>query len=600
MIIKFSTKINFMASAFLLLAACSSQPVQFHPTRKLPPPSGSRKDMGLPPSTVVKGVPHTPPTPSAAPISVELAAESTLIKEAQQNEANAPTIKEVPKESIAKPVPLVEPPQDLLTLIRNPRVPRNKILEAINRESNVSNLDKALEQPATEAQVQVYRPLLFFRAAQVAQKNRRLDLASQYYRALTTQYPQHPLTIKANAEMALLQAAQEVDSKVIGAILPLTGKNSNIGQHALNSIRLGLGLNRPNSNLRLAIFDSQSSAELAVEGVEKLVRDDKVIAIIGGLSSKEALAAAQKADLLSVPFIGLSQKAGLTSVGDYVFRNSLTAEMQVDRLVQFATEKLSAKRFAVLYPNDAYGVEFANIYWDHVLARGGQITAAQTYDPKENDFTTVIQKMVGTYYVDARQEEYNQRLKEINLEKKEKQEKDKNKKPKNSRAHEVQENILAPVVDFDVLFIPDTGKTLGQVMAFMKVSDVTHTTFLGTNIWNSPDLVKRAGTQNNSIYFVDAVDINDTAIHETPFFKEYQASFNEEPSLIEVQVYESAKILRDLISSGSSSRDSIASRLRILGRVSGVGGELRMTNNRELERPLHILSLESGLVKKVD
>jgi hypothetical protein len=276
--------------------------------------------------------------------------------------------------------------------------------------------------------------------------------------------------------------------------------------------------------------------------------------------------------------------------------------MQVDRLVQFAFEKLNAKKFAVLYPNDAYGVEFANIYWDHVLARGGQITAAQTYNPQENDFTQVIQKLVGTYYVEARQDEYNERLKELALERKEKLErnKDKKQKPKNTRAHEVQENILPPVVDFDVLFIPDTGKTLGQVMAFMKVSDVTKLTYLGTNIWNSPDLVKRAGMHGNSVYLVDALDMNDSSIRETPFFKEYFATYNEEPSFIEMQVYESAKIARDLIFSGASGRETFASRLRILGRVSGVTGELRMSNNRELERPLHIMSLDGGLIKKVD
>lgn len=584
---------------FLFLVACASQPVQFHPARRTLPPPTEKKE----PPTILKPTTPVVLTPSTTPTATEVAAETVLIKEAQVPTAAEPpkeVVKEAPKETIAKPVPLVEEPQDLMAVIKNPKVSRNKVLEAINRETNISIIDRILEQPITETQIQIYRSHLYFKAAQLAQKNRRLDLATQYFRALTSQYPQSPLTTKANNEIALLQASQEVDAKVIGAILPLTGKNSNIGQHALNSIRLGLGLNRPNSNFRLAIFDSQSVAESVADGVDKLVRDDKVVAIIGGLSSKEALNAAQRADHLGVPFIGLSQKAGLTSVGDYVFRNSLTAEMQVDRLVQFAVEKLNAKRFAVLYPNDAYGVEFANIYWDHVLARGGKITAAQTYDPKENDFTVAIQKMVGTYYIEARQEEYDLRLKEIAQEKKDKL--DKAKKPKlvSSRAHEVQENVLQPIVDFDVLFIPDTGKTLGQVMAFMKVNDVLQTTYLGTNIWNSPDLVKRAGVQHNSIFFVDAVDVNDASVRETPFFKEYVASYGEEPALIEVQVYESAKILKDLLSSGASGRESLASKLRILGRVPGVNSELRMSNNRELERSLHVLSLETGLIKKVD
>ena len=215
----------------------------------------------------------------------------------------------------------------------------------------------------------------------------------------------------------------------------------------------------------------------------------------------------------------------------------------------------------------------------------------------------MIQKMTGTYYQEARPEEYKERLKEMALEKKDKADKNKNKakvKPKDTRANEVLESVLAPIVEFDVLFIPDTGKTLSQVMAFLKVNDVPPLIFLGTNIWNSNELGKRVGSTSNQIYFVDAIDLSDSSPKESQFFKDYFAEFNEEPTLIEMQVFEAAKIIRDLLAGGVASRDSLASGLRSLGRTGGVTGELRMSSQRELERPLHILSLEAGIIKKVD
>lgn len=563
----------------LFIFSCVSSPVQMFPSRRNQPTK-------LPPAVPTQIV--------KMPVSIS---QSTQPIPAQA--VKNPTLSQVP-------TPLVNLPsesKDLLTIIKIQGISKAKILEAIAGESELAAIDKVLEAATSDIQIQPYRTVLCFKAAQLAQKRRQPDLALQYYRSLAALYPQTPQAAKANAEINLILALQETDPKVIGAVLPLSGKNANIGQHALNSIRIGLGLNKPGSNLRLAIFDTQGNPELAAAGVEKLLRDDKVIALIGGLSSKEALAAGQKADLLGVPFIGLSQKSGLTAIGDYVFRNSLTAEMQIDRLVQHAFEKLNAKRFAVLYPNDAYGVEFANIYWDHVLARGGKIMAAQTYNPKENDFTSMIQKMTGTYYQEARPEEYKERLKEMALEKKDKADKNKNKakaKPKDTRANEVLESVLAPIVEFDVLFIPDTGKTLSQVMAFLKVNDVPPLIFLGTNIWNSNELGKRVGSTSNQIYFVDAIDLSDSSPKESQFFKDYFAEFNEEPTLIEMQVFEAAKIIRDLLASGVASRDSLASGLRSLGRTGGVTGELRMSSQRELERPLHILSLEAGIIKKVD
>lgn len=567
----------------LFLASCSSKPIDFY---------SSRRASTRPQVPVAKGKnnPYTTETVLASPKS-EYSSANPYGLTTNPTSSSAPMADE-------KIPPIIADAHDAVNVLRNPSLPKKSAEDIIINHLSSSQLDAVSRDPALVS----YRPLALWQLGQMYLKNKRASQALEYYRALTSQYPQHHLSLQANTMINLLQVTQEVDSKVIGAILPLTGKNANVGQHALNALRIGFGINKPDAKFKLAVFDTKSLPELAASGVDKLLTDDKAIALIGGLSSREATLAAQRADLLSVPFIALSQKPGLTGIGDFVFRNSLTPEMQVDQLVSFAFEKLSAKRFALLYPNDSYGVEFSNIFWDQVLARGGQITAAQTYDAKENDFTGIIQKLVGTYYPEARPEEYKQRLDELKKNKKDRAKKNKDKPPvvKNSREHEVEESILQPVIDFDVLFLPDSGKTLGQVMAFMKVSDISSLTYLGTNIWNSPDIVKRAAGQKEMVYFVDALDPNDTSIRETAFFKEYMAEYNEEPTLIEMQSFESAKILRDMISSGGTTRDSLASKLRIMGRSSGVTGELRMTNQREIERPVHVLSLDNGLIKRIN
>lgn len=387
------------------------------------------------------------------------------------------------------------------------------------------------------------------------------------------------------------------DAQKIGVILPITGKNASLGQRALNAIRLGLGLD-DKSNFQLAIYDSQSNPDLASQGVEKLLRDDHVVAILGGLSSKEAQNISSKAEFFQVPFFSFSQKSGLTTEAEYTFRNSVTPEMQVARLLQHAFKNLNAKRFAILYPNDAYGTEFANKYWDLVLAGGGEVVAAQTYDPKDTNLDIYVKKLVGTYYVDARSEEYQARQKEIADKKKKQKELEPNKK-KNSREHETQENILPPIVDFDVLFVPDSGKALGQIMAFMKNNDVTQMTYLGTNLWNTPDLYRRVGNNTSNVFFVDAnLSVDDQK--KSDFHSKYVTKYEEEPTIVEAQIYEAAKILKDAIGSSSISRSSLAYQLGILGRKQGAYSEIRMNNNHEIERPLHIFSLTEGAIQKTE
>ena len=42
--------------------------------------------------------------------------------------------------------------------------------------------------------------------------------------------------------------------------------------------------------------------------------------------------------------------------------NALTSEMLVRHLVKIAINQKKLKRFAILYPNDPYGIEYANLF----------------------------------------------------------------------------------------------------------------------------------------------------------------------------------------------------------------------------------------------
>lgn len=555
------------ASALLLAVGCASQPVMVPPR---PSPVKTSKST----STTKKEV-----------------VETAKPKEIKQEKISPEKPVEV------KIVPKVQTPESLLKNTSNLSAASNLIENTLN----LNELEAAAADPALAA----FKPQLLLKIGKTYQKNKDDARAGEYYRSLTTMYPQSVYSTQAAVLLAALQSTSETDASVIGAILPLTGRNSSVGQHALNAIRLGLDLNKGEKKFRIALFDSQSDPDLAAKGVEKLINEDKAIVILGGFSAKEATSIASKAELFSVPFIAFSQKPGLTDIGEYVFRNALTPEMQVDRLVTFAFDKLSAKRFAILYPNDSYGVEFANTFWDHVLARGGQVTAAQIYDPKATDFSEPVQKMVGTFYEEARKEELKQRLEDMKAEAKKREKEAAAKgdaKPKhvtNQRDSYSQANILPPIIDFDVVFVPDNSRALGQVLAFMKFNDVVDMNYLGTNLWNTADLPKRAANEDAAIYFSSAFDMNDIEMRESPFFKEYFETYNEEPTIVEVQAYEATKIVKEQITSGVSGRESLAAALRGLGSAKGVGASIEMNPQREFVHPVNVLMLDSGVVKKV-
>lgn len=434
-----------------------------------------------------------------------------------------------------------------------------------------------------------FRSMTFLKLGEGKLLEHKQEEAREYFNRVIGEDPSSEVAQRSQEYLKNMETLRRVEPKTIGVVLPLTGRNARVAQRVLRGIQLGLGLNgRSASTFRLAVVDSEGSPELARQGVEKLLEQDNVIAIIGGLISRTAAAEAAQAAELGVPTISLSLRSGITEMGPRIFRNSLTTEMQVRRLVKTAMEDLGYKRFAILFPNDSYGVEASNLFWDEVLARGGQITAAQTYSPKETDYRDVVQRLTGTFFTEARPEEARLKNKELN----EAREKRGNKSARSN----TQENILSPILDFDAIFIPDGMKALGQMAATLAYSDVKNVKLLGTNLWNAPGVGKRAANFANNLLFVDSYTSGDQRFQNLLFVKEYTQLFKEEPGLFEIQGYDSALILRQLISQGATSRESLATALNQMSNLPGLLSPLTVLEDREIVRPVLALSVEKDQI----
>lgn len=447
-----------------------------------------------------------------------------------------------------------------------------------------SKLNSAeLQHVAESDSLGILRSGANFRLGEISIDNRDRDEARKYFSRTISVAPQSEWSTRAQEMLDQLEAVRRVEPRTIGVVLPMTGKYSAISQKTLRGIQMGLGLyNNYPSSFKLAVIDSEGNSDNSRRGVEKLVKEDNAIAIVGSVLSKTAPAVAAKSQELGVPSLALSQKAGITEVGQNVFRNSLTSEMQVRYLVKTAMEEQGMRKFAILYPNDLYGVEYANIFWDEVLARGGSIVSAQSYSTKETDFRDPIQRLVGTYYLEARSDEYKMRLNEWM----------KSQTRKSSR-NTPPDDLLPAVVDFDGIFIPDSAKAMGQISAMLSFNGVKSVKLLGTNLWNVSGIAKRAGHFSSQLLFVDSFVSNEPRFTGSAFVRDYKTIFNEDPGIFEIQAYDAALLLRQLISQGNTSRESLSRALAEVKDFPGAVGPLSMTSEREIMRPLVALSLDS-------
>ena len=122
-------------------------------------------------------------------------------------------------------------------------------------------------------------------------------------------------------------------------------------QLAADEINAAGGVN--GNKLQLVVEDEQGKKEEAINVFKKLIFQDNVLMVFGPTLSNSAQAADPIAQAAKTVAFGTSNTAdGITSIGDYVFRNSVTEADVLPETIKMAVKKSGIKKVAVLYGND--------------------------------------------------------------------------------------------------------------------------------------------------------------------------------------------------------------------------------------------------------
>ncbi len=122
-------------------------------------------------------------------------------------------------------------------------------------------------------------------------------------------------------------------------------------QLAADEINAAGGIN--GDKLQLVIEDEQGKKEEAINVFKKLIFQDKVLMVFGPTLSNSAQAADPIAQAAKIVAFGTSNTAdGITSIGDHVFRNSVTEADVLPETIKMAVKKSGIKKVAVMYGND--------------------------------------------------------------------------------------------------------------------------------------------------------------------------------------------------------------------------------------------------------
>lgn len=163
--------------------------------------------------------------------------------------------------------------------------------------------------------------------------------------------------LSALVATGMVAAAHAADLK-IGVAEALSGGAAQYGaaikngfQLAADEINASGGIN--GNKLVLQIEDEQGKKEEAINVFKKLIFQDKVLMVFGPTLSNSAQAADPIAQAGKTVAFGTSNTAdGITSIGDFIFRNSVTEADVLPETIKVAAKHTGIKKVAVLYGND--------------------------------------------------------------------------------------------------------------------------------------------------------------------------------------------------------------------------------------------------------
>jgi len=417
-------------------------------------------------------------------------------------------------------------------------------------------------------------------------------------------YPEHENRILGQSLIDEIKKNAFFQRYTIGCLLPLSGPYQTFGLRALKGIELAqaqFSSQSGNPPLNIIIKDTGSDPDKTIAALAELYRD-QVAAIIGPIVTSEI--AAREAQEMGIPIITLTQKDNIAEIGDKVFRNFITPKMQVQTLISFSVESLGLLRFAILYPEETYGITFMNLFWDQLLESGGQVVAVESYKPDQTDFSAAIKKLAGLYYEipeDLKPEEEEDLTADQEQEGAATSEQAADEKPKIGARGEEKEEEPQAIVDFDAVFIPDSPNKAGQIVPQLAYYDIKDVYILGTNLWHSDSLIKIANQYVQGAVMPDGFFADSPSPRVQQFVKEFEETYQETPDFIEAIVYDSAMILFNVVSREQVRyRSEIRDELLNLDDFPGVTGLTRFDENGDAQKKLYLLRVKGKKFVELD
>ena len=213
------------------------------------------------------------------------------------------------------------------------------------------------------------------------------DIASGYPdECALTLYELHPEQVPVayfDLYEKLLRASYRppMTTVTVGVILPLTGDKMMAGNSFLRGMYKAIqSINNRNQKIAFIIKDNRGSEIETIRAVNALESNPAVKAIIGPISTTNALVAANTVQGKNIPLlVPSSTQDGLASLGNNIYQLNSNLQMRGKIAARYVAKTLKLDSLAVLAPADKFGRALVDAFVKEADLLGKKIVAVEWY-----------------------------------------------------------------------------------------------------------------------------------------------------------------------------------------------------------------------------
>jgi branched-chain amino acid transport system substrate-binding protein len=347
------------------------------------------------------------------------------------------------------------------------------------------------------------------------------------------------------------RASSEQGPIVIGMLGSLTGSEASFGtvvrdgiQFAVDEVNAAGGVKGRKVELRS--YDTQGKIEESVAAAKRLLTQDKVVLILGDVTSSGSLAIADAVQAARVPMVTPSSThPDVTKKGDFVFRTCFIDPFQGGAMARFARENLKLDRVAVLHDSkNASSLGLSATFTEAFKKLGGTVVAVESYSKGDTDYRAPLLAV-------------------------------KQAKPQ-------------------ALYLPGFYSEVGIIARQARELGLTQP-LLGGDGWDGDKLLELAGSALEGSYYSSHYAVDNPSPELKRFLAAYQARYGRPPEAAVALGYDAARVaLAAMERAESLTGPAIREALARTRDFAGASGTLTLDAERNPIKPAVILRIHGG------